>query len=109
MSNPRITIKNDMSKVDVLEGLWKCSSPASFFKTIPNGDDVRKKQESAAWQDKEAIEKNLQRNSYIDYFGGRCIKTDMSKYPELDLSSYKKQCEIEMPIEEIFKRCLSKT
>jgi hypothetical protein len=33
----------------------------------------------------------------------------MAKYPELDLASYRKDCEIAAPIEEMFKKCLEHT
>lgn len=101
-----VTAPAGMSRADALEGLWGCSSPASFFQSIPNGDEVRTKQESAAWESKEKVEKTIQQRPYIDYFGGRCIKTDLSKYPEMDLASYKKQCDIAMSFAEIFERCL---
>ena len=109
MSKSRFTAPKDMSKTDVLKGLWNCSYPASFFQTIPNGDAVRKEQEVAAWSDKEKIEKDITKRPYVDYFGGRCIKTDISTYPEIDLNKYKTQCEIDMSFQEIIGKCLRKS
>lgn len=103
-----ITAPAGMSRADALEGLWKCSRPARFFQTIPNGEEVRKEQEAAAWASKEKIEATIQKRPDIDYFGGRCIKTDMSQYPKIDLTSYKKNCEISMSFAEIFEKCLKK-
>lgn len=104
----KITAPHSMSRMDTLRGLWNCSSPASFFKTIPNGDELRQKQEASAWQDRDAIEQAMRKRPYIDYFGGRCIKTDMSKFPELDLASYQQQCGIEMTSKEIIEQCLNR-
>lgn len=103
-----VTAPAGMSRAEALEGLWKCSTPARFFQMIPNGEDVRKNQEADAWRSKEKVEETIQRNPRIDYFGGRCIKTDMSQYPKLDLSSYKQRCEIAMSFVEIFEKCLKK-
>lgn len=101
-----VTAPAGMSRADALAGLWGCSSPARFFQDIPNGDESRKKQENAAWKSKEKVEETIQKDPYVDYFGGRCIKTDLSKYPEIDLAPYKKQCHIAMSLTEIFDRCL---
>jgi hypothetical protein len=56
-----------IDKVELLRALWEGSSPARFFAMsgfpAPSFDN-----ESA----KEAVEK------YIDYYDGRCIKSDIS-------------------------------
>lgn len=103
-----VTAPAGLSRVDALKGLWRCSSPASFFATVPNGDALRQEQESAAWQNPAAVEEAMKRNPNVDYIGGRCVKTDLSQFPIIDLDSYKKQCEIDMSVEEIVKKCLTR-
>lgn len=101
-----VTIPSGMSRTGTLEGLWKCSKPAYFFQTIPNGDLLRRKQEADAWNSKTNVEKTIKKHPYIDYFGGRCIKTDMSKFPQVDLESYKQRCSIDKSYMEIFEKCI---
>jgi hypothetical protein len=101
----KITVSNEMSRADVLKGLWNCSSPDIFFQIFP-GNRLLKKQEAAAWQSKEKVEQIIQKKPYVNYFVGRCIKTDMEKYPEIDLASYKTDCKIAMSFSEIFEKCL---
>ncbi len=106
-ANPdTITAPDGLSQAGALKGLWNCSKFASFFQMVPNGDTLRKEQAAAAWKSQKEVEKLLKEHPYVDYFGGKCIKTDMSKFPLLDLTSYRKQCNIQMPAEQILNQCL---
>lgn len=102
----KVTAPDGSSRADALERLWGCSRPARFFQTISHGEDLRKKQEAAAWASKQKVEEMLQKNPYVDYHGGRCIKTDFSKYPAIDLASFKQRCSIPGSFAEIYDRCV---
>jgi hypothetical protein len=82
-----VTLPDSMTdRLEILRKLWECSSPAVFFSTIPNGEEARLPQEKAAWEDPLAhAEGNL---STVDYFGGRCIKTNLYSLPSVDLAKY---------------------
>ena len=56
-----------LSKVDLLERLWTRIKPATFFAFNPSAAPSFNKEEA-----KKAVE------VYIDYFCGRCIKSDLS-------------------------------
>ena len=58
-----------IDKVNLLEALWKNSSPAAFFSAFHVGAPAIFNRESA----EDAVK------HYIDYFDGRCIKTDISE------------------------------
>jgi len=93
---------DERSPAKVLHGLWKCSSPASFFDHSPNLlADVEKR----AWVNSKKLEQELQQNPMVDYYGGRCIKTDVSQRP-LDLSSYTEYCVPSMTPEEVIEKCI---
>ena len=58
----------EVDKVKLLEEMWKGVKPAAFFAmsgTFPPNFDRSKASEAV-------------KNGYIDYFMGRCIKTDLS-------------------------------
>lgn len=99
-----ISVPKGMSKVDALEGLWNCSKPASFFEDHPH---LLQQQETAAWKDRAQVEASLEDAPRIDYFGGRCIKTDFSAFPDLDLKKYTGQC-VNMTPAEVKDKCLKK-
>lgn len=61
-----LDIKN-LDKVLLLERLWTGQSPASFFLGLPSPAFDRKRAQQAV------------SSGYIDYFCGRCIKTDLSE------------------------------
>ena len=56
-----------LSKVELLERLWTRMKPAAFFTLYPSLVPSFHKDEA-----KKAVE------GYIDYFCGRCIKSDLS-------------------------------
>lgn len=56
-----------LSKVDLLERLWTRMKPAAFFAFNPS---------AAPSFNKDGAEKAVK--GYIDYFCGRCIKSDLS-------------------------------
>lgn len=58
-----------LNKVDILREMWESTKPASFF-SLGYGVPIPK------WDESEA---RLAVSGYIDYFQGRCIKTDLSK------------------------------
>jgi hypothetical protein len=101
-----ITAPLGMTKADVLEGLWRCSAPTKTLDGVPNGKVIREKLEALSWESREKVEAFIRENPQIGFFGGRCIRVDMSTFPELDLSSYKNDCKIGMSFEEIFQKCL---
>jgi len=45
-----------------------------------------------AWEDKDIVEKLLTQDPRVEYFGGRCIKTDLTDPENFDLSLFKEQC-----------------
>ena len=95
-----------MSRSDALAGLWKCSQPALFFQLQPNGEALRKEQELAAWTSN--IEESLTKHPYVDYYGGRCIKTDFSTFPKVDLTHFNRLCYKEKDVseKEVFQKCI---
>jgi hypothetical protein len=102
-----VTAPDGMSRSDVLKGLWRCSHSSPWFETIEGGVGELKKIEDVAFASNKEIERIFQKDLYVDYFGGRCIKTNMSRYPELDLTSFKNECKIPMSYAEIFAKCLN--
>ncbi len=66
--NTDINISN-LDKVELLKKLWTNMKPASYF-TFHTSVMVPKFNDELA---KKAVK------NYIDYFEGRCIKTDLSK------------------------------
>jgi hypothetical protein len=113
----KATVPTGMSRADALECLWKHSRPSSFLSAVKmDCDDLnfRKQVEyrratADAWESKEKVEAMIQKSPYIHDFAGRCIATDMSQYPLLDLTSYEEKCGNTMPIEKIFENCLKKS
>ena len=92
-------LKSPTPKADTLKCLWEQTKPQI------NGDEIRKEQECEAWgKGKEKIEELLNKSPDVDYFGGRCIKTDFSADP-VDFSSYIKNCNPSANIQELNARC----
>lgn len=58
-----------VNKIELLRELWTAQKPASFFSYYPEAKVPKFDDAEAA----EAIK------AYIDYFQGRCIKTDISR------------------------------
>lgn len=103
----KVNAPNGKQRTEVLECLWKHSKPAIWFERQPNGNEIRIKQEGAAWQNRGKIEQLLKEKPFVDYYGGRCIKTNFSEFPEMNLSDYKHGCNIPLSYNEIFQSCFS--
>ena len=94
-----------MKRSDVLAGLWNCSQPAMWFQLQPDGENLRRGQETAAWTASN-MEEFLKSHPYVDYYGGRCIKTDFSTLP-VDLTRFKKLCyQLDVSEKEIYHQCI---
>ena len=95
-----------IKRSDVLAGLWNCSQPAMWFQLQPDGENLRKSQETAAWTASN-IEESLKSRPYVDYYGGRCIKTDFSTFPKVDLTRFKTFCyQQDVSEQEIYQQCI---
>jgi hypothetical protein len=78
-----------------------------FFNLRSDGQMLLEKQEKAAWKSTELVEKMLKMDPYVDYYGGRCIKTDFSNFPKIDLTRYFASCEIALSVKEIISKCFT--
>ena len=78
-----------MSYVNAFRALWENSQPASFFRERP---ETLPRQEAVVGTSEKVVQffKNLP-GTYVDYAGGRLIKTDFSEYPKLAVVSYDRQ------------------
>ena len=103
----KITAPGGVSRAKALKGLWECSKPALFFE-MQTDDSILRIQEQDVGQSEEELEEQIRKRPYVDYFAGRCIKVDLEKYPEVDLTRYKEQCGVNKSSSEIRDQCLTK-
>lgn len=89
MSKDLYTTPHGMSYVNAFRALWENSRPALFFQLTGTSDASQAELVATA----EKIETIFQQHKkqhvvYFDYVGGRLIKTDFSKFPQLHIGSY---------------------
>ena len=100
------TVEN-LNEAQTLKRLWSCSRPARFFDLVPEGATLLETTQQEALIDDASLQSKLEDGRRIDYFAGRCIKTDLSQFPKVDLESFKRQCEIEGSYQQIAERCFN--
>ena len=87
MSSPStVRVPEGMSCVNAFRALWEMSQPAAFFGNCPGFADVQAQSVSTA----EKVAGLFKDRTYFDYEGGRMLKTDFSKFPELDIRLYER-------------------
>ena len=74
---PIVNCEN-IDKIELLKHLWRNSQTAAFFNNFPVSPPSEPKHQEFA----DAVE------NYVDYLGGRVIKTNFTKFPELDPWGY---------------------
>lgn len=78
-----------MSYVNAFRALWRSSQPANLFYV---DSETITRQEAVLATSEKVVQffKNLP-CTYVDYAGGRLIKTDFSEYPKLAVVSYDRE------------------
>lgn len=79
-----ITVPSGMSCVNAFRALWENSKPASFFSLTSISDSAAITTISTA----EKVANLFKNHTYFDYEGGRMLKTNFSKFPELEIGLY---------------------
>ena len=79
-----VTVPEGMSCVNALYALWRNSTPASFFAS----QQVSPRTQAAAVSTAEKVAELFKTRTYFDYVGGRVIKTDFAKFPQLNARLY---------------------
>lgn len=77
---PKVNISG-VNRLALLKALWEQQPPALFY-------DMNTKVPIPKWDEKAATE--ALKHGYIDYFCGRCIKTDLSN-DVVDTTEYDEQ------------------
>ncbi|MDP1880687.1 MAG: hypothetical protein Q8K60_07085 [Parachlamydiaceae bacterium] len=86
MKSSLVTVPDDLSYVNAFHALWSQSRPAVYFEGRP--DKLKQHEETISTSEKIVqFFKNLN-DYYVDYAGGRLIKTDFSHFPELNIYWY---------------------
>lgn len=75
---------DNMSYVNAFRALWENSKPASFFKLHPEALGPHEATVSTS----EKVAEMFAYQLYIDYAGGRLIKTDFKNFPKLTVHEY---------------------
>jgi len=76
------------------------------YEFYPNGEALRKKVEGGAFKNKEKVREMLRSNPSVGFYAGRCVYTDFSKYPHVDLNGFQRSCAL-IPMQAIMKRCFN--
>lgn len=86
MTSNAIPVPDNMSYVNAFRALWENSKPAAFFATHP---ETLQAQEATVSTSEKVVQffKSLN-GTYVDYAGGRLIKTDFREFPELRVFGY---------------------
>lgn len=85
MSSPStVRVPEGMSYVNAFRALWENSKLAAAIQMLAISDSLQASTVSTA----EKVAELFKTHTYFDYEGGRMLKTDFCKFPELDVRLY---------------------